>query len=118
MLKKNKTKKKKMKMKKFKPLNKSFNKNFRFFATHKVPRGNYAKLSENDLNFFEQILSKERIITDNKELEIYNFDWMKKYKGNSSVALFPSSTEQVSKILSYCNEKKLAVVPQGCSFEF
>eukprot|EP00002_Diphylleia_rotans_P024421 TRINITY_DN4820_c0_g1_i8.p1 TRINITY_DN4820_c0_g1~~TRINITY_DN4820_c0_g1_i8.p1 ORF type:complete len:444 (+),score=72.84 TRINITY_DN4820_c0_g1_i8:232-1563(+) len=42
-----------------------------------------------------------------------NIDYMKRYHGNSELALRPVSTEQVSKILKYCNENKLAVVPQG-----
>ena len=29
------------------------------------------------------------------------------------MCLFPTTTTQVSEILRYCNEKKLAVVPQG-----
>lgn len=40
-------------------------------------------------------------------------DWLGKHEGHSGVALLPSSTDQVSKILSYCNKRTLAVVPQG-----
>jgi len=40
-------------------------------------------------------------------------DWLGKYHGDSKIALRPRNVEQVSKILSYCNEKRLAVVPQG-----
>lgn len=42
-----------------------------------------------------------------------NEDWMGKYHGSSKVALKPKTTEQVSKILAYCNDKSIAVVPQG-----
>ena len=38
---------------------------------------------------------------------------MRKYRGQAKLALRPESTEQVSKILKYCNEHALAVVPQG-----
>lgn len=37
---------------------------------------------------------------------------MGKYEGKSTIALRPKSTEQVSKILAHCNERRLAVVPQ------
>src|SRR5690606_10234926 len=47
------------------------------------------------------------------DLEPFNEDWMHKYKGQCRLVLKPGSTEEVSKILRYCNEKKLAVVPQG-----
>ncbi|DBA85469.1 TPA: hypothetical protein ACH3X2_000419 [Trebouxia sp. C0005] len=38
---------------------------------------------------------------------------MGKYEGKSQLALKPQTTEQVSQILKYCNERQLAVVPQG-----
>lgn len=38
---------------------------------------------------------------------------MGKYKGHSQCVLKPRSAEEVSKILKYCNEKGIAVVPQG-----
>jgi len=47
------------------------------------------------------------------DLDPYNADWMRKYRGQSKLVLRPNTTEQVSKILKYCNENKLAVVPQG-----
>ncbi len=40
---------------------------------------------------------------------------MGKYEGASQVALKPRSTDQVSAILSHCNERRLAVVPQARS---
>jgi FAD/FMN-containing dehydrogenase len=40
-------------------------------------------------------------------------DWMHKYQGHSSLVLRPASTDQVSSVLSYCNSRGLAVVPQG-----
>ena len=47
------------------------------------------------------------------DLAPFNEDWMHKYRGQSRLVLRPASTEQVSAILKYCNEQKLAVVPQG-----
>ena len=38
---------------------------------------------------------------------------MRKYRGHTSLVLKPSSTDEVSKILKYCNDNLLAVVPQG-----
>ena len=38
---------------------------------------------------------------------------MRKYRGHAQVVLKPETTEQVSKILKYCNDNMLAVVPQG-----
>jgi len=48
-----------------------------------------------------------------EDLAGYNVDWTKKYQGNSKLLLRPDSTEKVSKILKYCNDNNIAVVPQG-----
>jgi FAD/FMN-containing dehydrogenase len=66
---------------------------------------------KDDINFLSSILPKEDVLTE--DLEMYNTDWLKKYKGESSLVLRPKKTEEVSKILNYCNKKKLPVVPQG-----
>ncbi|KAJ1634002.1 D-2-hydroxyglutarate dehydrogenase [Pavlovales sp. CCMP2436] len=73
----------------------------------------YAKLVDSDVTYFRSILGDNDVITDASALEPYNTDWMKKYHGNSKLALRPRSTQQVSQILKHCNERKLAVVPQG-----
>ena len=38
---------------------------------------------------------------------------MRKYKGQTKLVLKPGSTEEASKVLKYCNDNLLAVVPQG-----
>lgn len=35
-----------------------------------------------------------------------------RYKGSSKVAVKPRTTEQISRILAYCNERRIAIVPQ------
>ena len=47
------------------------------------------------------------------DIEPFNSDWMRKFRGHAQVVLKPSTTEEVSKILKYCNDNMLAVVPQG-----
>jgi FAD/FMN-containing dehydrogenase len=38
---------------------------------------------------------------------------MRKFRGHTKLVLKPGSTEEVSKVLKYCNDNMLAVVPQG-----
>ena len=59
------------------------------------------------------MLPKNAVITDKDEIEPWNRDWTKKFVGNSKLMLKPSSTEEISEILKYCNQQKIAVVPQG-----
>ena len=47
------------------------------------------------------------------DLEPFNSDWMRKYKGHTKLVVKPGSTDEVSKVLKYCNDNMLAVVPQG-----
>jgi len=56
----------------------------------------YSKLEDKDVAFFEQVLGKTGVITDCDDLVPYNTDWMKKYYGQSKLALRPKTTEQVA----------------------
>ncbi|KAI7875748.1 uncharacterized protein EV154DRAFT_75449 [Mucor mucedo] len=79
----------------------------------------FAKIEEKDLSFFKSVLAPQNIIHDenpedpSSSMMPYNTDWFNLYRGTSSLCLFPTSTEQVSQILKYCNQNQLAVVPQG-----
>lgn len=96
-----------------------FGRSYRSYATkftaesYNIARGNYAALEESDLKFFQSILAKNSIVQDKEDLEFFNEDWMHKYRGKSQLVLKPKSTEEVSQILKHCNERNLAVVPQG-----
>ncbi|WPH03896.1 actin interacting protein 2 [Acrodontium crateriforme] len=79
----------------------------------------FKELSADDVQYFKDLLGNESAVVDgvtkdaSAELEGFNSDWMRKYRGQARLVLKPSSTEQVSKILAYCNKKLLAVNPQG-----
>ncbi|KAH7328471.1 hypothetical protein B0I35DRAFT_417485 [Stachybotrys elegans] len=80
----------------------------------------YAHVTPEHVAFFRDLLGAESAVLDGvgggvaeADLEPFNEDWMRKYRGQSRLVLRPSSTEDVSKILKYCNDNKLAVVPQG-----
>lgn len=74
----------------------------------------YKRLESSDIDKFKSILQDDNaILQEASDLEFYNEDWMRKYRGQSQLVLKPKTTEQVSQIIKYCNEQKLAVVPQG-----
>ena len=80
---------------------------------------NFAEISADDVAFFKNLLGSESAVIDGvttdatDDLEPFNGDWMRKYRGHTKLVLKPGSTEEVSKVLKYCNDRKLAVVPQG-----
>ena len=79
----------------------------------------YAELTPEHVKFFKSTLEDDSGIIDgvsedaSDDIEAYNKDWMNKYRGHAKLVLRPKSTDEVSKILKYCNEHKLAIVPQG-----
>ncbi|KAF9154843.1 hypothetical protein DFQ26_009938 [Actinomortierella ambigua] len=87
------------------------------FTAEKFPHlkrsESFKKLEQADIDFFKSILPPTALTQDEEDLEAFNLDWLLKYRGQSKLVLKPTSAEQVSQILKYCNEKKLAVVPQG-----
>ena len=73
----------------------------------------YSLPSELDVQHFASVVGGSNVITDEEALAPYNTDWMRQFHGASRIALRPSSTEEISQILSHCNAQKIAVVPQG-----
>ncbi|KAL6990455.1 D-2-hydroxyglutarate dehydrogenase, mitochondrial [Sarracenia purpurea var. burkii] len=73
----------------------------------------FSTINADDITQFREILGEKNVIQGEERLFAANTDWMRKYKGSSKLLLQPSSTEEVSRILKYCNSRCLAVVPQG-----
>jgi FAD/FMN-containing dehydrogenase len=79
----------------------------------------FAQVTEEHVKHFRELLGSESALVDGvttdatDDLAPFNGDWMRKYGGQTRLVLKPRTTEEVSKILKYCNEHKLAVVPQG-----
>ncbi|ONM52014.1 D-2-hydroxyglutarate dehydrogenase mitochondrial [Zea mays] len=73
----------------------------------------YSVLNSDDIAYFKSILGENGVVQDEDRVAVANVDWMGKYRGASQLVLLPKTTTEVSKILSYCNTKRLAVVPQG-----
>lgn len=80
---------------------------------------NFAQVTADDVKFFKDLLGAQSAVVDSvtadaaDDIEPFNRDWMRKYRGHTRLVLKPESTDQVSRVLKYCNDRKLAVVPQG-----
>ncbi len=67
-----------------------------------------------DIDAFHRFMkAPDSVLTDKESLQKYNEEATHVFNGLSNCVLRPSTVEEVSKILAYCNERKLAIVPQG-----
>ena len=88
---------------------------------HHTPAGPALNpVTEQDIAHFTTILPATSILTTlppvsvpAEELRIYNDDWMNKYHGTATTVLKPRTTEEVSRVVRWCNERKIGIVPQG-----
>ena len=55
----------------------------------------------------------EHVTDDTQILKQRNSEWTKHYNGNAKLVLEPGTPEQISEILTYCQNERLAIVPQG-----
>ena len=65
------------------------------------------------MDVFSGIVGGENVIQDADELDPFVKDFTSKYVGVGSIVITPTTTEQVSECLKYCNKERIAVVPQG-----
>jgi len=74
---------------------------------------NFHPISENDLQFFRQLIGEHSVFTDEESRQKYSHDETEDLMFPPEAILKPSSPEQISAILKYCNEKKIAVTPRA-----
>ncbi len=66
----------------------------------------FAQLTPADVKYFRDVLPTAAVVTDPELLEPYNRDWMRKYKGSSTLVLRPESTGSLNLFIScfeHCN---------------
>ena len=65
------------------------------------------------IEYFKKTLGDSAVLTGANDLDTYGRDWTKIFDVNPGVVVLPSTTAEVAKIVRYCAEKKLAIVPSG-----
>ncbi len=58
-------------------------------------------------------INSSQLKTNPADLEAYGKDWVKGITSDASCVVFPKTTQEVSKVLKYCYDQNLAVVPSG-----
>ncbi|MBD1147611.1 FAD-binding oxidoreductase [Pelagibacterales bacterium SAG-MED31] len=59
------------------------------------------------------IVGERNILTDLKDLEKFNKDWRGFYNNKCLCVVFPKNTEILKKIVRYCYERDIKIVPQS-----
>ncbi len=65
----------------------------------------------------KKIVGEDDIKTDKIHLRAYSYDATREHYYPDAV-LFPENEEEISKILKYCNENKIAIIPRGAGSGF
>lgn len=71
----------------------------------------YKFLTENDIQFFRNLIGKENVLTS--DLELYASDETEKLQFFPDIVLKPKTAEEISKIAKYCNQELLPITPRG-----
>ena len=60
-----------------------------------------------------KILKSENVLTHKDEIKPYETDALTAYRQTPLVVVLPETVSEVSRILKYCNENKIRIVPRG-----
>ena len=61
----------------------------------------------------KKIIKSENILDHEDETRPFETDALTAYKQKPLAVVFPENTQEVSKILAYCNQKRIKIVPRG-----
>ena len=73
----------------------------------------YTKVDIEHLNYIKDIIDDDCLYTDNEKLYEYSHDETEDLSYKPEIVVKPSSTNQVSKLLNYCNNKNIPVTACG-----
>ncbi|MCX6352070.1 MAG: FAD-binding protein [Bacteroidetes bacterium] len=73
----------------------------------------FKKLTQTDIDFFASICKAENVLFDAENIEKYGWDYTHDNYFAPEVILHPTNTDEVSKILKYCNDAMIPVTPRG-----
>jgi FAD/FMN-containing dehydrogenase len=63
--------------------------------------------------YFNSILSPDRVSDDPGDLLNFGRDWTRMHKPDPALILFPKTTDEVRHIAAYCYDQGIAIVPSG-----
>jgi len=66
-----------------------------------------------DLEGIKKILGEDGLITSKTELSVYEADGLTIFKSLPSAVVLPKTSEEVAKVVKFCNENNIKFVPRG-----
>lgn len=66
-----------------------------------------------DIAGLSQVLGEEKILTDKESLQTYGRDWTKHIEVKPTAVVFPTSTDEVVKLVQWARQNKVGLVPSG-----
>ncbi len=73
----------------------------------------YSRVEEDDLRFLREVVGPENVSTRGWELAVSGSNAVSEIEGRAEAVVWPSSAEQVSRILEYCTRRRIPVTPRG-----
>ena len=73
----------------------------------------YKKINFDDISFFNNLLGNEFVYSDDASRAKYSHDETEDLKYSPDLVLTPNNTNEVSKILDYCNSNLIPITPCG-----
>jgi glycolate oxidase len=74
-------------------------------------------IEEKEIRYFKSLVGEENVYSDKAHLIAYSYD-ATRTRFEPDAVIFPRGEEDVSKILSYCNERSIIIVPRGAGSGF
>ncbi|MDT8338178.1 MAG: FAD-linked oxidase C-terminal domain-containing protein [Sulfurimonas sp.] len=74
-------------------------------------------IEKKHLDYFSQVVGNENIYSDKAHLIAYSYDATREHFEPDAV-IFPRDEDDISKILKYCNEHRIIIVPRGAGSGF
>ena len=63
------------------------------------------------LDELARIVGANAVKTDSRDLEKYVTEWRGMWRGRAAAVVIPENTDQVSRLMQYCNATGVGVVP-------
>ncbi len=89
--------------------------NIFFMSKLSMPRVDRKLLSKKKeiVESLKKLVRSENVLDHEDQIRPFETDALSAYKQKPLAVVFPENTDEVSKVLSYCNQERIKVVPRG-----